>query len=366
MAQKKVLIILDDLSGGGAERIFVNIANDFKAQGIETEFLLGKKRGVYFDILQKDIPVHELNANNFYQYLKKMPAFLKNRSYTHIFTATHYVSAAAVLAKRRLRLPVKIIATLHYNLPYQLSILRLPQRIWMKFINSFFLKRADEVVAVSYGVAKGFQVGTGVRRSPEIKVIYNPVFDDSIFSKGAEPVGDDFFVDRKVTLINVGRIAEQKNPQLLVKAFQLVQQQRDDVQLLMIGSGPLEPEIKKLIDELKLGDKIHLPGFRQNPFAYIARSDLFVLSSSWEGLPTVLIEALALGVNVASTDCPSGPDEILGQGEYGWLAKNNDAVSLAKAITNALANKKEPSFLKERAMFFHRKNIIPQYINLLN
>jgi glycosyltransferase involved in cell wall biosynthesis len=164
----------------------------------------------------------------------------------------------------------------------------------------------------------------------------------------------------------VGRFAEQKNPKLLVNAFQLLFRERRDIQLLMIGQGALEPEIKELVRQMELEDRIHFPGFQQNPFAYIARSDLFVLSSIYEGRPTVLIEALALGVNVVSTDCPNGPDEILGHGEYGWLAENNNVVSLANAINTALANKKEPSLLKERAMYFHKKNIIPQYLNLLD
>jgi glycosyltransferase involved in cell wall biosynthesis len=365
MRDKKVLIILDDLSGGGAERIFVNIANEFVSQGIDTEFLLGQKKGVYFDILEKSIVVHDLDAKSFYDYIKKLRSFLKGKPYTHIFTATHYISSAAVLAKKRLKHTAKILATLHYNLPYQLSILRLPQRLWMKYLNGFFLKRADEVIAVSQGVAEGFQKGTGIKR-PDIKVIYNPVFDDSIYEKAAEDVANPVFNNGKKTLIYVGRFAEQKNPALLVKAFQLVLKERNDIQLLMIGQGGLEPEIKKMIRDLQLEDNIHLPGFQKNPFAYIARSDLFVLSSIYEGLPTVLIEALALGVNVVSTDCPNGPDEILGQGVYGWLAKNNDADSLASAIKNALANPKKHFLLKERAMYFHKKNIIPEYLNLLN
>jgi glycosyltransferase involved in cell wall biosynthesis len=365
MNNKKVLIILDDLSGGGAERIFVNIANEFVLQGIDTEFLLGQKKGVYFDILEKTIIVHDLGAKSFYDYIKKVRSFLKGKPYTHIFTATHYISSAAVLAKRRLKHPAKILATLHYNLPYQLSILRLPQRLWMKYLNGFFLKRADEVIAVSHGVAEGFQKGTGIKR-PDIKVIYNPVFDDSIYEKAAENVNSPILKNGRVTLINVGRFAEQKNPKLLVNAFQLLFRERRDIQLLMIGQGALEPEIKELVRQMELEDRIHFPGFQQNPFAYIARSDLFVLSSIYEGLPTVLIEALALGVNVVSTDCPNGPDEILGHGEYGWLAENNNVVSLANAINTALANKKEPSLLKERAMYFHKKNIIPQYLNLLD
>jgi glycosyltransferase involved in cell wall biosynthesis len=362
---KKVLIILDDLSGGGAERIFVNIANDFNRQGVDTEFLLGKKQGVYFDILEKGTVVHELQAKGFYDYIKKIRSFLKDKPYTHIFTATHYISAAAVLAKKKLKHPAKILATLHYNLPYQLDILPLPQRLWMKYLNGYFLKRADEVIAVSQGVAEGFQKGTGIKR-PGIKVIYNPVFDDSIYEKAAENVDHPFFSNGKKTLIYVGRFAEQKNPALLVNAFQLALEERNDIQLLMIGQGALEPEIKRMIRDMQLDDRIDLPGFQRNPFAYISRSDLFVLSSIYEGLPTVLIEALALGINVVSTDCPNGPDEILGQGVYGWLAKNNDAVSLANAIKNALSNPKKSFLLKERAMYFHKKNIIPQYLNLLN
>jgi glycosyltransferase involved in cell wall biosynthesis len=366
MKNKKVLIILNDLSGGGAERIFVNIANDFVGAGVEVEFLLGRKIGVYFDILQKQIPVHELNAFNLYQYTKKLSRFLRNKEYTHIFTASDYITVATILAKKRLKFSAVIIATLHYNLPYQLSILPLPQKIWLKFLNRYFIPRADEIVAVSKGVADGFEKNLRRKKRKTVKVIYNPVFDDSIYQKAVEPLQDDFLDQDKITLINIGRLEIQKNHALLVDAFRLLSPNYDNLQLLILGQGSLENGLKKQVEEAGLNKKIHFLGFRQNPFSYLAKSDLFVLSSSYEGLPTVLIEALALGINVVSTDCPSGPDEILEYGKYGWLARNNDATFLAEAIEKGLANKKEASFLQKRALLFHKSNIIPQYLNLIS
>jgi len=366
MKNKKVLIILNDLSGGGAERIFVNIANDFTDTGLETELLLGKKQGVYFDALKGKIPVHELKAVSLFQYVKRLPAFLKNTDYTHIFTASDYISVATVIAKKKIKLPAKIIATLHYNLPYQLSILPLPQRAWIKYLNRQYISKADEIVAVSNGVKDGFRKTVGDDKSNHLKTIYNPVFDDSLYKKGREEIEEDYFEKGKTTLINVARLEGQKNQQLLINAFQIAFRQNNNLQLLIIGTGSLEKELRNQIDELGLQDKIYLLGFKQNPFAYIAKSDLFVLSSSYEGLPTVIIEALASGVNVVSTDCPSGPDEILEHGKYGWLAENNNAGSLAASIEKALLNKYNPGFLQERAILFHKKNIIPQYLGLIN
>ena len=366
MNTKKILFILNDLTGGGAERVFVNIANNFTEQGIGTEILLGRQEGVYLDILDPAIAIYELRASNFYQYFRKLRRFLRDNNYTHIFTASNYISAATILAKKKLKFPAKIIATLHYDLPYQLSILPLPQRILVKYLNKEFISKADKIVAVSKGVAEGFIKIIGVDERSDVKVIFNPVFDDSIYQKGREKIAEGIFDKGKITLINAGRLEEQKNHRLLIRAFQLLLANRENMQLLIIGQGSLDQELKNLVNELGLERNVHLIGFKQNPYAYMAQSDLFVLSSSFEGLPTVLIEAMALGVNVVSTDCPSGPAEILEQGKYGWLAKNNDAVSLATAIEQGLMNRKDASFLQERAKLFHKKNIIPQYVDLLN
>ena len=363
--KKKVLIILNDLSGGGAERIFVNIANEFVAHGIQTDFLLGKKKGVYFDILRPDIKVIELNATSLYQYVRKLRVFLKKNDYTHIFTASDYVSVALVMAKRKLKFTAKVIATLHYNLPYQLSILPFATRTWMRYLNRSWISKADAIVAVSKGVADGYS-GVAKAAAKKVQVIYNPVFDDSIFDRGKEPVTDTFFDRGKTTLITVGRMETQKNHKLMVDAFALLAAKRTDLQLLLIGRGSLEQSVREQIKQHNLEERFILTGFRQNPFAYIAKSDLFVLSSSYEGLPTVIIESLALGVNVVSTDCPSGPDEILSGGEFGWLTPPDNAEAFAVAIEQALAAKKPADKLLKRAMLFHKKNIIPQYLDLLN
>jgi glycosyltransferase involved in cell wall biosynthesis len=366
MGRKKVLIIINDLGGGGAERVFVNLANGFAKAGVETEFLLGRKRGVYLDILKPGLPVHELKASNLFQYIRKLPAFLKNKDYNHIFTASDYISLAAILAKRRLKLDAKVIATLHYNLWFNLSTLPLLQRVWIKFFNRRYISKADQIVAVSYGVADGFRKTVKDENCHQLKVIYNPVFDNTIYEGGREAVAEDIFLNGRTTLISVGRLDENKNQKLLIDAFELLRVKNDHLQLIILGTGSSEKDIEKKIVSLNLRDKVRLLGFKQNPYAYISKSDLLVLSSLSEGLPTVIIEALALGVNVVSTNCPSGPDEILEHGKYGWLSVNNDAASLAANIEKALLNKHNAEFLQEKAQVFHKKNIISEYLELLD
>jgi len=366
MENKKVLIILNDLGGGGAERVFVNIANNFVSAGIETEMLVGTKEGVYLEILNPKISVHDLSATNFLQYKKKLPAFLKNKTYTHIFTTRDYTSAATIMAKRKLKLQVSVIATLHYNLYNSLKTLSRSYGILLKYLNKGYIAKANRIVAVSNGVAEGFRKVVGAENCRHLQVIYNPVFDDDIYEKARESVREGFFLNGRTTLISVGRIDENKNHSLLIDAFVLASQKNSNLQLLILGTGSYEGEIRKKISSLHLQDKVHLLGFQQNPFAYMAKSDLLVLSSLSEGLPTVLIEALALGVNVVSTDCPSGPDEILEQGKYGWLAGNNNADSLSACILIALSNKYSADFLQKRALQFHTISIMPEYLNLLN
>jgi glycosyltransferase involved in cell wall biosynthesis len=136
-------------------------------------------------------------------------------------------------------------------------------------------------------------------------------------------------------ILGVGRLSQAKDFPTLIRAFAKVRSRRA-VRLIILGEGEARVELEALVGELGLADDVALPGFRENPMSYMAASALFVLSSAWEGLPTVLIEALAAGTRVVSTDCPSGPREILQGGLLGTLVPVGDATALADAMTDAL------------------------------
>jgi glycosyltransferase involved in cell wall biosynthesis len=195
--------------------------------------------------------------------------------------------------------------------------------------------RAGAIVSVSDGVADALATATGLKRET-ITTIYNPVVSPALATRAAEPVAHAWFAaGAPPVLLAVGRLHAQKNFSLLLQAFALVRSGRR-VRLMILGEGPQRAALEADIERLGIGADVALPGWIANPYAYMRRASLFVLSSQWEGLPGVVIEALACGCPVVATDCPSGPREILAGGRYGMLVPVNNAPALAHAIAHTL------------------------------
>jgi len=239
---------------------------------------------------------------------------------------------------------------------------------WRGRLVPWLIKRfypwANGIVVVSNGVRDDMAQLTKIPRE-RITVIYNPsVVGAEVWEKAQAPLDHPWFKpDQPPVLVAVGRLQMQKDYPTLLHAFAKVRKNRP-VRLLILGEGKERVPLEELIKELGLEQDISLPGFVMNPYAYMARASLFVLSSRWEGLPTVLIEALCCGTPVVSTDCPSGPREILRDGQYGQLVPVGDVDELARAIEATLKNK-APSPPSESWRPYDLKNVVNQYINLL-
>lgn len=353
---------MNSVEGGGAERVFVNIANDFHKKGFDVSFLLGNKRGVYLERINAAIPVAELKTTSFLGFARRLPAFFKGKQFTHVFTASDYVSAATVLSKRSLPAGAKLICTLHYDLPYNLGMLPFLQRTWVRFLNRAIISKADKLIAVSHGVAAGFATVTGKERP---QVIYNPVFDESIHDLARESDSLKLIPAGARVIVSAGRLDVNKNHRLLINAFSSLLKDGLDLYLIIMGEGLQRASLEQQAKDLGIGNRVILPGFIANPFPVISHSNLFVLSSLSEGLPTVLIESLALGINVVSTDCPSGPAEILEEGAFGWLAINNNTESLKEAMNKGLTQPMLQERLIQRAGLFHKNAVMAKYVALL-
>jgi glycosyltransferase involved in cell wall biosynthesis len=197
-----------------------------------------------------------------------------------------------------------------------------------------------------------------------ITVIHNPsVVGAEVQEKGQAPLDHAWFEPgQPPVLVAVGRLENQKDYPTMLRAFAQVRR-GEAVRLLILGEGRERPMLEALVEELGLGQDVSLPGFVTNPYAYLARASLFVLSSRWEGLPTVLIEALCCGTPVVSMDCPSGPREILTDGLYGALVPVGDVGALARAIRTAL-NGDRASPPPESWQPYDRDKIVRQYITL--
>ena len=165
-------------------------------------------------------------------------------------------------------------------------------------------------------------------------------------------------------VIAAGKLKPQKDFETLLRAFALVQAKRN-ARLIILGRGPKKQALRELATELGISDCFQLPGHVRNPYAYFSRAAVFVLSSAWEGLPNVLIEAMACGCSVVSTDCPSGPFEILEEGAVGRLVPVGDATAMAKAIIESLDNPTRKDVLLARARAFSYEEAISAYESVL-
>ncbi len=230
------------------------------------------------------------------------------------------------------------------------------------FIRIFY-PWADEIVTVSNGVADDFASITGLRRE-RIQVIYNPVVTPEILEKAEEPLNHPWFTPGEPPVIlSVGRLAKQKDYPTLIRAFALVHRECP-ARLMILGEGEERPKLEALIQELGLDDDVSLPGFVDNPYAYMSRAAVFVLSSAWEGFGNVLVEAMAVGTPVVATDCPSGPAEILGGGKWGKLVPVGDIEKIAKAIIETLEDLNRPDVTK-RAQDFGIEKLVQNYLRVL-
>lgn len=210
----------------------------------------------------------------------------------------------------------------------------LAAKLWPPALR-FFYPWADSVVAVSRGVADDLARTSGLPRE-RVEVIYNPVITPTMLALARQTSDHPWLAPgQPPVILGIGRLTRQKDFFTLLRAFAKVRQ-RWTGRLIILGEGEDRPALEALAGELGVADDVALPGFQENALAYLAGSAVFVLSSAWEGLPTVLIEALAVGTRVVSTDCPSGPREILQDGRLGALAPVGDVPALASAILDAL------------------------------
>ncbi len=357
---KHIAFFVPSLRGGGAEKMMIHLANSFANRGLQVDLIMAEDSGVYEmpkNVNKVCFKVSKLKYSSFplikYLHYKK--------PYVLIATMEH-ASIIAVLANFLARSRTKIIARVANTLSLSLQGTPLRRRLIRKYGAMFFYRFADRVVANSKGSAEDLIKTLKLKRD-KVKVIYNPTVTPDIFEKAKEEVDHKWLKNKKsLVLLAVGRLHQQKDFPTLIKAFNKLKR---EAKLIILGEGEKRKELEKLIKELNLEDSVDIPGFVDNPYAYMARADVYVLSSRWEGLPNTLIEAIACGTPVVSTNCPSGPSEILENGKYGKLVPVGDTNSLAEAIEEALENPIDKEVLQERGKYFSVERAAGEYLNLI-
>lgn len=351
-APPRRIAILASFSGqGGVERMLVHLIQGFRDQGYAIDLLLVRASSAALEQLPAEVrrirlvPGHSLLAT------VALARWLRRERPPVLLVVKDRAGRAAVMARALARTETRLVLRLGTHLSTALSGRGLLQR-WLRLAPVRLLYPAIErIVAVSEGVAEDTARIARCSRG-QISVIRNPVITPDLADLAAAPCPHPWLGERASipVLIGAGRLQRQKDFPTLLRAFSLVRRQRA-CRLIILGEGRGRGALQALAQSLGLrlgadGD-LELPGFQSNPYCWLARADLFVLSSAWEGSPNVLTEALALGLPAVATDCPSGPRELLADGRFGALVAVGDSEALAAAILKTLAAPLPASILQQ-------------------
>ncbi len=360
---KKITLFLPSLRGGGAERVMVNLARGFAERGLRVDLVLAKAEGPYLSQVPHEVRVVDLGTSRVLASLPGLVRYLRRERPRALVSTLNHANIVALWAARLARVPVKVVVREANTVGISTTNAQNARERLMPMLMRYFYPWADAVVAVSNGVLEDLVRVTGLPKE-KVRVIYNPVITPEFFSKAEEPLDHSWFAPGEPPVVlGVGRLTEQKDFPTLIRAFAMVRKQRP-ARLMILGEGEERPKLEALVRELGLEKDITLPGFVDNPFNYMKRAGVFVLSSRWEGLPNVLIQALALGTPLVSTNCPSGPAEILEGGKWGRLVPVGDVGALAQAILESFRETMNPN-VRIRASNFELKQIVDTYLQVL-
>jgi glycosyltransferase involved in cell wall biosynthesis len=341
-----------------------HLARGFVERSLEVDMVLASADGPMQASLPEEVRVVDLNASRMRFVLPGLVRYLSKNRPSVVLSALHSANVMLLLARRIARADTRVVISIHNTIS---RVTRDASKTGVRLIpllSRWLFPWADGIVAVSAGVADDFSRTIGIPRD-RIRVIYNPVVTPELYEQARADPGHPWLSGSgPPTVMGVGRLSRQKDFETLIRAFRSVLTRRR-VRLLILGEGEERLSLEALVRELDLEDEVCMPGFVENPFAYMARASLLVLSSAWEGLPTVLIEALALGLPVVATNCKSGPDEILDGGRLGRLVPVGDSEALAGAILSSLEESIDRDTLRQRARDFSLTEIPDQYLEIM-
>jgi glycosyltransferase involved in cell wall biosynthesis len=359
-----IALFLYSLDGGGAERVMLNLACNFAQRGLKVDLVLVQAKGPYLSQLPSEVRVVELKAARTQTSLWDLITYLRRERPSVLLSTMHYANEVALWAKALAWVPTKVLVCEQNTLSrYANNTSRSVER-WTPLWAKLFYPWADGIITASRGVAQDLVKVTGLPVS-RIQVIYNPVITPELAEQAKVSVNHPWFTEGEPPVIlGVGRLVGQKDFPTLIRAFDQVQRSQS-ARLMILGSNAgSRPELEKLIQELGLEQSVAMPGFVDNPYSYMAKAGVFVLSSRWEGFGNVVAEALAVGTPVVSTDCESGPAEILAHGKYGELVPVGDPSAMAKAILKVLSGdvpSVDPTWLSQ----FSLDTIAQQYLSVM-
>lgn len=360
-ARKRVALFLPSLDGGGGERNMVELSKGLVDRGIVVDMLLARAAGPLLPLVPDGVRVIDLGSRKTVASLPGLLAYVK-RQRPGAVLATLNAALVALVAKKFFVKDVRVVAAYQSTFSEETRYGSSAVKVTMKALRRL-LPAADAVVTLSHGAAKNLgdcvpavrekvHVISGCIEGPKPGVASAPL-EHPWFRRSGPPV-----------VLSVGRLVAEKGHEMLLKAFAEVRKRRE-ARLVVLGEGPSRASLESLSRRLGLEDSVDFPGFRADPFRYIARAQVLAHASVFEGMTRVLIEALACGTPVVSTDCPHGPAEALENGKWGRLVPVGDWRGMAAALLAVLERPPAPGPLVERSRAFMTEAVAPRFEDVL-
>jgi glycosyltransferase involved in cell wall biosynthesis len=366
MKKIKILFILDIIGGGGAQRVVTNILKFIDMSIFKVELVVLNMVGDYMDSLPDNIVFHNMKIRRTRYSMISLSRVINKVKPQIIFSTLPEIDSAAYIAVKLSALSPKIV----FRSSNFLSTYLVELPVYTRFFSLLAYRYADKIISSTEEMRIDMHKNFNIPLS-KIKVIPNPIDIEIIEKKSIEPINDPLFqmksLEKYPIIIAMGRLSKQKGFSYLLRAFKIVREKLK-ARLVILGEGEMKNELENLAKNLNISNDVFFIGFKSNPYKYLSHANLFVLSSLWEGFPNALVEAMVCGTPVISTNCSSGPKEIITSGVNGLLVPTENIDELAKAIFEVLTNKKLSERIAGRAIEkvkrFDVKKIIPEYENL--
>jgi glycosyltransferase involved in cell wall biosynthesis len=328
---KTLLIVRPTLAAGGADRVTITLLQNFDRTRVAPSLALFRREGPYLEDVPKDVPLHSLEASSLWTAWWPLARRLRRDPPDILLSTCSGANVVACLASllsgRRARLVLSERNVLMRDQP-------LAKKWLMLLAKRLLYRSADAITAVSRGVADDLVDRLSLEPG-QIRVVYNPIIASELETLAAEGLDEPPFDEDKPIVLAAGRLVPAKGFDVLLDAFAEVSK-TSTANLVILGEGPQREPLRRQADRLGIGPRVHMPGFVKNPFKFMARATVFVLSSRFEGLPGVLIQAMGCGIPVVATRCPAGPEEIITHGRDGFLVPVDSSDHLAEQLLDLL------------------------------
>jgi glycosyltransferase involved in cell wall biosynthesis len=359
-----IALFLPSLSGGGAERVMLTLAHGFAERSLSVDLLVACDEGSDQNRPPSSVRFISFGKNRTLASALKLAKYLREEKPDILLSTLDHANLVALWARLLSRTKVEVFVRVDNMVSSTYRHSRSLAKYVIPLLMAVFYPFADGVIAVSEAVADDLARCAFLSRR-RIRRIYNPVDISSIEKRSKAPLDHPWLAqNRPPVILGVGRLTKQKNFAALLRAFREVRRYRA-AKLIILGEGDDRAHLESLIDRYGLKGEVDLPGFSENPYAYMARSSVFAMSSLWEGFPVAVLEAMAVGLPVVAFNCPGGPSEILRSNGIGELVPVGDDENLAAAIIRILEEKGDSQKLKDRADHFRLDAILDEYLDLM-